>query len=180
MTMKTMTDEQRKFAEENHELVYAFLSENGLSESLYYDVVIFGFLLAVQEYCENAALGKYKFATIAWKKMMCALKDYYRHLSKDVYFHDDILPISDVVSKYANIQSKNMVEKQDEIMAQLETDLLLHTLASKLSPREVRIIRMKLNGARMHDIAKAERITFHEIKKLLAGSYETVLEILLE
>ena len=162
MTMKTMTDEQRKFAEENHELVYAFLSENGLSESLYYDVVIFGFLLAVQEYCENPALGNY------------------RHLSKDVYFHDDILPISDVVSKYANIQSKNMVEKQDEIMAQLETDLLLHTLASKLSPREVRIIRMKLNGARMHDIAKAERITFHEIKKLLAGSYETVLEILLE
>lgn len=34
--MKTLTDEQRKFAEQNHDLVYKFLNENGLSESMYY------------------------------------------------------------------------------------------------------------------------------------------------
>ena len=31
MTMKALTDEQRTFAEENHDLVYAFLKENGLA-----------------------------------------------------------------------------------------------------------------------------------------------------
>ena len=180
MTMKTMTDEQRKFAEENHNLVYAFLSENGLSESLYYDVVIFGFLLAVQEYCENPKLKKYKFATVAWKRMRRELFNFRKYLSNSKRAVKTIslqsyIEHEDNISHYEDI-----VGREDEIMAQLETDLLLHTLASRLSPREVRIIRMKLNGARMHDIAKAERITFHEIKKLLAGSYETVLEILLE
>lgn len=173
MTMKTMTDEQRKFAEENHNLVYAFLSENGLSESLYYDVVIFGFLLAVQEYCENPKLKKYKFATVAWKRMRRELFNFRKYLSNSKR-------AVTTISLQSYIEHEDIVGREDEIMAQLETDLLLHTLASKLSPREVRIIRMKLNGARMHDIAKAERITFHEIKKLLAGSYETVLEILLE
>ena len=42
MTMKTLTDEQRKFAEENHDLVYTFLNENRLPTVQYYDVVIFG------------------------------------------------------------------------------------------------------------------------------------------
>lgn len=61
MTMKALTDEQRKFAEENHDLMYAFLKENGLESSQYYDIVVFGYLCAVQEYCEKPKLQKYKF-----------------------------------------------------------------------------------------------------------------------
>ena len=64
-------------------------------------------------------------------------------------------------------------------MVQLETELILHALAKKLPSKEMRIIRMKLDGAGMHDIAKAERITFHDIKQLLAGTYDTVVQVLL-
>lgn len=179
MTMKTMTDEQRKFAEENHNLVYAFLSENGLSESLYYDVVIFGFLLAVQEYCENPKLKKYKFATVAWKKMLCSLKNYYKHMARDILFQEDTIHIEDMSMKRIHIPLEDMAEKQDELMVQLEIELLLHALTSKLSPKEMRIIRMKADGKRMNDIAKAERITFHDINQMLAGAYDTVVQVLL-
>ena len=51
--MKPLTAEQSQIAELNHDLVFEFLNEYNLPESQYYDVVIFGYLCAVQEYCEN-------------------------------------------------------------------------------------------------------------------------------
>ena len=83
MTMKALTDEQRKFAEENHDLVYAFLKENGLASGQYYDIVVFGYLCAVQEYCEKPKLQKYKFATVAWKKMKRELNHHYEYLTRE-------------------------------------------------------------------------------------------------
>lgn len=49
--IKPLNTEERRFAAENHELVFAFLREKELPVSLYYDVVIFGYLKAVQKYC---------------------------------------------------------------------------------------------------------------------------------
>ena len=99
--LHSMNDEQRKLAAENHNLVYAFLEENKLPESQFYDVVIFGYLCAVQEYCENPKLRKYKFGTVAWRKMTCELKDHQRYLSTQkkayhtVSLHDTISDGSD-------------------------------------------------------------------------------------
>lgn len=175
MAMKTLTDEQRKFAEQNHDLVYKFLNENGLSENMYYDVVIFGYLCAVQEYCEKEDLHRYKFATVAWKKMMCALKNHYKQLSKDICSHDNFR-LEDIGWDRT---LEDVAGYQDGLLDHLESELLLHALAAKLPEREMRIIQMKVNGMKMHDIAKAEHITFHDIKRLLTGSYETVVQILL-
>ena len=59
-----------------------------------------------------------------------------------------------------------------------ETELLLHALASELPRRDMRIIRMKVRGDRMHDIAKAERMTFKSINQALTDCYPTVNRIL--
>ena len=51
-----MTPAQQLFAEEHHNLVYAFLNEKKLPEDEYYDVVVFGYLQAVMDYediCEE-------------------------------------------------------------------------------------------------------------------------------
>lgn len=45
-----MSSAQQLFAEEHHNLVYAFLKEKKLPEDEYYDVVIFGYLQAVMDY----------------------------------------------------------------------------------------------------------------------------------
>ena len=55
--------------------------------------------------------------------------------------------------------------------------LLMHELAKKLSPREMRIVKMKVRGEKMHAIAKAERLTFQEINRLLDNIYPTVRKI---
>ena len=43
-----LNDTQRIFAEKNHNLVYKFLHEKNLPASEYYDIIIFGYLRAVQ------------------------------------------------------------------------------------------------------------------------------------
>ena len=73
---------------------------------------------------------------------------------------------------------EDVISRQDEMMLRFETELLLHALASELPHRDMRIIRMKVRGDRMHDIAKAERMTFRDINKVLQDSYPTVISVL--
>ena len=64
-----LNDTQRIFAEKNHNLVYKFLHKKNLPASEYYDIVIFGYLRAVQRYLTDPNLAGYSFATVAWRAM---------------------------------------------------------------------------------------------------------------
>ncbi len=64
-TLHELTHLQKQFAEEHQETVLRFLSRMKLPVEDYYDIVIFGYLQAVQEYDENPALSRFRFTTIA-------------------------------------------------------------------------------------------------------------------
>jgi len=51
--LRPMTQEEREFAEQNHDLVIDYLYRKRLSMDDFYDVVIFGYLSAVQQYFRN-------------------------------------------------------------------------------------------------------------------------------
>ena len=82
--MRILTEEQKIFAEQNHMLVERFLWKNHLERAEFYDVVIFGYLKAVQEFLEKPELSKYPFSSIAWRKMRYSMiKEYiYRNCPK--------------------------------------------------------------------------------------------------
>ena len=82
-----LTEEQRRFAEQNHALVYKFLHQHGLSVDEYYDIVIFGFLLAVQRYLTDASLAPYAFSTVAWSAMESALRNHRRTARRKLRLH---------------------------------------------------------------------------------------------
>ena len=65
--------EQRQFAAEQHNLIYAYLNEKGLYHEEYYDIAAFGYLQAVKRYLTQPALRQYAFSTIAWRAMSSAL-----------------------------------------------------------------------------------------------------------
>lgn len=50
MGTERLTEEQKAFAEENHNLIYTFLHKKNLSFDEYYDVVVMGYLKAVANY----------------------------------------------------------------------------------------------------------------------------------
>lgn len=78
-TNKSLTNFERKFATENHNLVYGFLHRYGYRLEDYYDVAIFGFLKAVQIYNRREDLrSKYAFAFISQQYMRAEIGNYFR------------------------------------------------------------------------------------------------------
>ena len=48
--IQPLTPKEQLYAEKHHEMIYHFLSHYQLDETEYYDVVVFGYLAAIQEY----------------------------------------------------------------------------------------------------------------------------------
>ena len=77
--LKPLSNYERKFAEENHNLVYDFLHKHGYSLENYYDVEIFGFLKAVQIYNRREDLReKYSFPFISQQYIRSELGNHCR------------------------------------------------------------------------------------------------------
>ena len=71
--LRALTSQERAVAEQNHDLVFRFLRANRLQESEYYDVIIFRYLLTVENWFRRPDLYHYQFSTIAWHAMSSAL-----------------------------------------------------------------------------------------------------------
>lgn len=174
-----LTAKQREFAERNHSLIYSFLNKNHLSQDEYYDIVVFGFLRAVKEYLEKPHLNKYTFGTVAWVKMKSALCDFYKSQSRKmrqghmtsmdaVVYGDEYLTLSDVLAG------------PDPLMREFETDLLLHELAGRVSRQQMRVIRMKVDGYGIKEIARRQKMTIKTIQGLLGDARNAVLAVCFE
>lgn len=178
MTMP-LTDEHRCFAEKNHDLVLAFLRDYNLSESQYYDVIVFGYLRAVQDYLDNPKLQKNAFSTVAWKNMKQELYNYKKYLSSQKRFVSTVSLYDTRGDSEDYLYFEDVLPTNEKLLDVLEERLLIHSLASTLPKRPMRIIRMKLSGYSMHDIAKREHMTFKDINEILDSYYDTVVELLL-
>ena len=175
--MKPLTTEQSRIAELNHDLVFEFLNEYNLPESQYYDVVIFGYLCAVQEYCEKPELQKYLFSTVAWRQMKHELYRHYKyHERKKRDFQT--VSLSDIKRGDDASLKTDETAAENRLLEDLNFSLLLHSLASAITEKQMRIIRMKLAGFRMHDIARTEKMTFRDINRVLNDTY-VIIETLL-
>jgi RNA polymerase sigma-70 factor (ECF subfamily) len=78
--MKKLTEAQRDFAEQHHGLVTQYLRKKGLREDDYYDIVVFGYLRAVQAYDERPELRQYSFRSVAYRRMFATLWNHFRSL----------------------------------------------------------------------------------------------------
>ena len=74
-----LTEEQKAFAESNHNLVYRFLYRKNYSVEEYYNVVILDYVMACQMYLEREDLKKkYNFPIIAYMRMNSAVSNYFK------------------------------------------------------------------------------------------------------
>ena len=152
--MKPLTAEQSQIAELNHNLVFEFLNEYNLPESQYYDVVIFGYLCAVQELSNHTK--------------------YLERKKRDF----QTVSLSDIKSGGDASLKTNETAAENRLLEDLNFSLLLHSLAAAITEKQMRIIRMKLAGFRMHDIARTEKMTFRDINRVLNDTY-VIIETLL-
>ena len=175
-----LTVEQQKFAADHHGLVYSFLNSRRLSEDDFYDIVVFGYLRAVKRYSDEPKARQYAFSTIAWREMVQSLSNYYKSLTRQKRQAYVISLDSVVYRDEEALLRYDVLSASDPLMADLETELLMLELASRVSKREMDIICMKADGYGIRAIAKTKKMSMKGVTELLASLRDTVLAVCYE
>ena len=173
-----LTKEQQEFAAEHHGLDYKLLNENNQPEDEFYDVVIFPYLKAVRDYCDNASAQEYSFSTIAIRQMRFRLYDYFRSQERRKR-NAEILSIH--IGLYPDgVPLEELLPAQDDLMQEFEMKQLLHDLAGRVSRQQMNIVRMKGCGYGIREIASHEKLPMKRIKELLEEVRAVFLELCYE
>ena len=160
-----LTPEQGTFAAENHGLVLKFLNENHLPEDEYYDIVIFGYLQAVKDYFCRPDMSRYSFSTIAWKEMRGAISNHNRKQTQKKRNADVISIHSGLYA--GGLPLEHSVPYGHDVMAELETQLLLHELAGMITKEQMQMVRMRNDGYDIREIARSHNVTMKCVQHVL-------------
>ncbi len=144
---KKLTEEQKIFATENHNLIYTFLSRKNLDSDNFYDIVVFGYLRAVKKYFRNQEIWKYQFSTIAYKEMNGELLNYFDKNKSE---------------KYVEIENSIITSNNE-----FDSDLLTVDIENLLTTEDFLIYQAKLNGMSIKEISKYFGITNYKTNKRL-------------
>lgn len=142
--LRPMTQEEREFAEQKHDLVIDYLHRKRLPMNDYYDVVIFGYLSAVQQYFRNPPVGV-EFKTMAFR----AMKD---SVLRDGEYHARAKRCGVTVG--LDDAGSTLADPRQDTGRQVEGKALLEQVVSMATPRETKIIRLLVDGFALHEAAR--------------------------
>lgn len=130
--------------------MYRFLHYRELPVDEYYDIVIFGYLAAVQEYDEKPGLDdKFQFSTIAWQKMSDCLCKHFTYINRP-------MRKAIAVSLYSEdtVSLDTMLpDRKHNVQDTVENRQYLLQLLSHLTNKEREVVFLKANGLSYSEIA---------------------------
>lgn len=137
-----MTQEERDFAEQRHDLVIDFLRYKHLPMDDFYDIVIFSYLSAVQQYFRNPPAGV-EFKAMAFRAMKDAVL-------RDGEYHARAKRSGVTVG----LDDVELTDPRQDTERRVESEALLEQVASVATPKEARIIDLLINGFALHEAAR--------------------------
>ena len=158
---EALTEEQRQFATERHNLIFSFLRDMGWDASEYYDIAAFGFLRAVKRYLTEPKLHRYAFSTIAWRAMGQSIASFHRAEARRM----------ETEQRYRDA----MQSQTPDPMAELEANLILHDLASVSSKEQYMLATLRLQGYSVAETARRYGISPKRVRRLLKEMYRVYL-----
>lgn len=142
--LRPMTQEERDFAEQRHDLVIDFLRYRHLPMNDFYDIVIFGYLSAVQQYFCNPPVGV-EFKAMAFR----AMKD---SILREGEYHSRAKRSGVTVS--LEDAGNTLADPRQDTEQRVESKALLEQVVSMATPRETRIINLLIDGFALHEAAR--------------------------
>ena len=145
-----MTQEEREFAEQNHGLVIDYLRCKRLPMDDFYDVVVFGYLSAVQQYFRNppAGVAFEAMAIRAMKDSILREGEYYTRAKR----RGHTVSLEDMGSHGAIPDTRQDTEQK------VEGKALLEQAARVATPREAKIIQLLVDGFALREAARLLKI----------------------
>lgn len=148
--LRPMTQEERQFAEQNHSLVTEFIRKKHLAMNDYYDIVIFGYLSAVQQYFRNPPAGV-EFKAMAFRAMKDAIL-------RDGEYNARAKRCGYTVSLDTAGNHSTIPDQTQDVERQTERKALLEQAAKVATPRENKIIELLIDGFAIHEAARLLKI----------------------
>ena len=142
--LRPMTQEEREFAEQKHDLVIDFLYRKHLLMDNFYDIVIFGYLSAVQQYFRNPPAGV-AFEAMAVRAMKDSIlrEGEYRTRAK-----------RSGITVNLDDASSTLTDLKQDTQRQVEGKALLEQVVSVATPKEARIINLLMDGFVLREAAR--------------------------
>lgn len=141
--LRPMTQEEREFAEQHHDLVVDFLRRKCLPMDGFYDVAIFGYLSAVQQHFRNPPVGV-EFKAMAFR----AMKD---SLLRDGEYHARLKRRGVTVSMDA--LDCQITDLRQDTEQRVEDRALLERVVDTATPKEAKIISLLMDGFLLREAA---------------------------
>lgn len=140
--LRPMTQEERDFAEQRHNLVIDFLRYRCLPMDDFYDIVIFGYLSAVQQYIRNPPAGV-NFKAMAFRAMKDAVL-------REGEYHSRAKRCGVTV----DLDDVELTDPKQDTEQRVEGKALLEHLVNEATSREARIINLLIDGFDLHEAAR--------------------------
>ena len=155
-----MTEEQKKIAEDNHNLIYHYLNEKKLPISEYYDILAIGLCKAAISFDPDRGA----FSTLARKCFMNEIgMDIRKNTTKrNVIPKKKMVSYSGCPSDVCDILYKDRPLQEDIIISQMSSSDLLKSLSEK----ERVLVKGFLCGLDTNEIAEKLNCSERSIKKL--------------
>ena len=160
MTGTTLTQEQREFAAENHEIVLSYLRGKRLDASEWYDVAVFGYLRAGRKYTERPELQIYAFSTIAGRSMDTEISNERKKQHRRIQPLSLDAPLTeDGLTLYDTISTPDFTENKEEMSAACAS---LLPLLEMLTEHQLETLTLKSNGYTRSQIGEIGRASCRE------------------
>lgn len=158
--LRPLTETQRQFAADNHDLIYSFLQERALDMDCY-GAAAMGYLRAVQRYLTEQHLRRYHFSTVAWRAMW-----------------QSVIASRRTEERHRECERRYWEQHQPpEPFEELDAKLLLHRLAAASSREQYAIMVMRLQGHSIAEIAHIRGVSEKQVRGILRKLYQVYLRL---
>lgn len=167
---KGLTEEQKKFAEENHNLVYSFLLKARLNFDGYYDIVAIGFCKAVKAYEPSRG----PFSTYAYSCMMNEVKMHWRRTEQRSQEYGVVLiSLDEPIIGTEDLTVKDTLPSPESVESLLRYREYLEVINSLPSPMG-EVVSLLIQGYSQSEIAQETGYSQSYVSRLLTKAYQRI------
>ena len=160
-----MTDEQRKLASENHNLIYSFLNRYNFDPEEYYGLAAIGLCKAAKLYDES----KGNFSTYAYRSMLNNIKHdlLYKSRSKRIpenlidYYNSEFCNDNGEIIEYLSLLTSD-IDIEKEVLAKI----VVETYMNELTDRDRLVLRLLSDGYTHMEIGEIVGISRNTVRKI--------------
>ena len=170
-----MTDEQRKLATENHNLIYSFLNKYDYDPEEYYDLAAIGLCKAAKLYNES----KGAFSTYAYRAMLNTISHDLLYKSRSKRIPENLIDYYNCTFCNENgeiIEYLNLIPSSDDIEKEVISKVIVESVMDRFTDRDRLVLGLSADGYSNQEIGKLIGVSRNTVSKIKSRIFVNLLQ----